>query len=112
MFYLTTYSTHFIFTVIWYRTYAIDPHRQQERKPAFAIIWDTFLDLGKVRSDCLTCTFRERCSARLSRAQVPAVPLSGTRKEKGEGVREDRLHWRVQGSTSSPTGIGSRRRVV
>ena len=23
----------------------------------------------------------------------------------------DRLHWRVQGSTSSPTGIGSKRRV-
>ena len=23
----------------------------------------------------------------------------------------DRLHWRVQGSTSSPTGVGSRRRV-
>ena len=23
-----------------------------------------------------------------------------------------RLHWRVQGSTSSPTGIGSRRRVA
>ena len=23
----------------------------------------------------------------------------------------DRLHWRVQGSTSSPTGIGSRLRV-
>ena len=31
------------------------------------------------------------------------------RKERGEGVRGDRLHWRVQGSTSSPTGIGSRR---
>ena len=24
----------------------------------------------------------------------------------------DRLHWRIQGSTSSPTGINSRRRVV
>ena len=32
--------------------------------------------------------------------------------EKLEGVRGDCLHWRVQGSTSSPTGIGSRRRVV
>ena len=26
------------------------------------------------------------------------------------GGGEDRLHWRVQGSTSSPTGISSRRR--
>ena len=29
-----------------------------------------------------------------------------------EGVRGDRLHWRVQRSTSNPTGIGSRRSVV
>ena len=28
----------------------------------------------------------------------------------GGGSKGDRLHWRVQGSTSSPTGIGSRRR--
>ena len=41
---------------------------------------------GQVRSECLTCTFRASCcSARLSRAR----------------------HWRVQGSTTSPTGIGS-----
>ena len=40
------------------------------------------------------------------------VSLSGTGKKKGEGVRGDRLHWWVQGSTSSPTGICSRRRVV
>ena len=39
------------------------------------------------------------------------APLSGTEK-RGEGVSGDRLHWRVQGSTSSLTGIGSRRRVV
>ena len=46
--------------------------------------------------------------------QSKLVPLSGTRKKEGEGVRGGggRLHWRVQGSTSSPTGIGSRRRVV
>ena len=59
---------------------------------------------GQVRSECLTCTFKSSCcSARLSRAQVPGG---------GEGVRGDRLHWRAQGSTSSPTGISSRRRVV
>ena len=40
------------------------------------------------------------------------VPLSGTGKKEVEGVRKDRLHWRVQGNTSSPTGIGTRRRVV
>ena len=61
------------------------------------------------------CTFRATCfSTRLSRAQVP-VPLSGTGDKKGggskEGVRGDRLHWWVQGSTSSLTGFGSRRRV-
>ena len=40
---------------------------------------------GQVRSVCLTCTFRASCcSARFSRAHVPAftVPLSGTRKKK------------------------------
>ena len=33
------------------------------------------------------------------------------RKKRGERVRGwgDRLHWRVQESTSSPTGVGSRR---
>ena len=36
------------------------------------------------------------------------VSLSGTGKKKGEGVRGDCLHWWVQGSTSSPTGISSR----
>ena len=40
------------------------------------------------------------------------VLLSGQGKKEGKGVRGDRLHWRVQGRTSSPTGIGSRRRVV
>ena len=72
---------------------------------------------SQARSVCLTCTFRASCcSARLSRAQVQAFAGSSVRdrEKKGEGVRGGggRLHWRVQGSTSSPTGIGSRRRVV
>ena len=33
------------------------------------------------------------------------------KKKGGGGNKEDRLHWRVQGSTSSPTEVGSRRRV-
>ena len=68
----------------------------------------------QVRSECLTCTFRARCcNARLSRAHVPAFADSSVRDrgKKGEGVRKDRLHWRVQDSTSSPTVVGSRRRV-
>ena len=44
------------------------------------------------------------------------VPLSGTGKKKGVcvggGGGGGGLHWRVQGTTSSPTGIGSRRRVI
>ena len=65
----------------------------------------------QVRSECLMCTFRASCcSARLSRSQVSA--FAGTGNKRGEGVRGDRLHWRVQGSMSSPTGIGSRQRVV
>ena len=72
------------------------------------------LESGQVRSECLTCTFRASCcSARLSRAQVPAFAGSSVqdRGKKGEGVGGNYLHWRVQGSTSSPTGIGNRRRV-
>ena len=77
-------------------------------------------DRGQVRSECITCTFRASCcSARLSRAQVPAFADSSVRDRKingmcggSKGGRGYRLHWRVQGSTSSPTGIGSRRRVV
>ena len=38
-------------------------------------------------------------------------PGRGNGGKKGEGNKGDSLHWRVQGSTSSPTGIGSRRRV-
>ena len=81
------------------------------------MIWYTiaiqhFWITGQVRSECLTCTFRASCcSARLSRAQVSAFAGSSVRdrKKKGvEGVRGDRLHWWVQGSTSSLTGIGSR----
>ena len=63
---------------------------------------------GQVKSECLACTFRASCcSRRLSRAQG--------KKKRVEGVMGggggDRLHWRVQGSASSPTGVGSRRRV-
>ena len=29
--------------------------------------------------------------------------------QEKKGVKGDRLYWRVQGSTSSPTGLGSRR---
>ena len=58
------------------------------------------IDLGQVRSECLTCTFRANCcSARLSWAQVP---LAGQEK-RGEGESGDCLHWQVQGSTSSLT---------
>ena len=45
---------------------------------------------GQVRSECLTCTFRASCcSARLSRAQVPAFAGSSVRDrgKKGEGIR-------------------------
>ena len=61
---------------------------------------------GKVRSECLTCTFTASCcSARLSRAEVPAFVGSSVRdKEKrGEEVRwggGGGLRWWVQGSTS------------
>ena len=42
---------------------------------------------GQVRSECLTCTYRARCcSARLSRAQVPA-PLSGKGENRGGGSK-------------------------
>ena len=64
------------------------------------------------------CTFRT--SSRLSRAQVPAFAGSSVRdrRKSGEVIRGvgvgggDRMHWRVQGSKSSLTGIGSRRSVV
>ena len=43
--------------------------------------------------------------------RLSPVPLSGTGKKRGgDGVSGDYLHWQVQGSTSSPTGIGSRQR--
>ena len=54
---------------------------------------------GQVRSECLTCTFRaSRCSARLSRAQVPAFAGSSVqdrKQKKGDGVRGDRLHYYI-----------------
>ena len=71
----------------------------------------------QVRSECLTCTYRASCcSAHLSWAQVLDFAGSSiwdrTKKGGGEGVKGDHLHWRVQGSTSSPTRVGSRWRVV
>ena len=65
------------------------------------------LACSKVRSECLKGTFRASCcSARLSRAQVPAFPVSSVRYRNnkggggimGGGGGEDRLHE----STSSP----------
>ena len=53
---------------------------------------------GQVRSECLTCTFRVAVVAHTChryRYQPSPVPLSGTGKKKGEGVRGDHLHWRV-----------------
>ena len=74
------------------------------------LIWGCLVRSGQVRSECLTCTFRASCcSARLSQAQVPTFAGSSVWDRKKRG---DRLHWWVQGSTSSPTRIGSRRRVV
>ena len=67
---------------------------------------------SQVRSECLMFTFRASCcEARLSRAQVPAGSSVQDRGKKGDGVRGDHLHWRLQGSMSSLTGIGSRWRV-
>ena len=62
---------------------------------------------GQVRSECLTCTFRASCcSTRLSRAQVLA--FTGLHQFLCPGQEKKRG---VQGSTSSPTGIGSRQSV-
>ena len=65
---------------------------------------------GQVRPECLTCTFRASCcGARVSWAQVP---LSWTRKKGGRSKGEPfELVGSLYESTSSPTGIGSRRRV-
>ena len=93
-------------------------NKQQHITHGQGVTYSLCSSKGQVRSgQCLTCTFRASCcSARLSRAQVTAFAGSSVwnRKKKGggEGVRRDRLHWRVQGSTSSPTGIGSTQRVV
>ena len=56
---------------------------------------------------CLRCTFRASCcNTRLSRAQVLAITGFSVqdKKKRREGVRGDHLHWRLQGSTSSPIG--------
>ena len=67
----------------------------------------------------LMCTFRASCCrVRLSWAQVPVFTGSSVRdrkKKRWEGIRGgggNCLHWQVQGSTSSPTKVGSRWRVV
>ena len=71
---------------------------------------------GQVRSECLMCTFRASCCRHACHGLGTSLCqflLSGTGKKKGEGVREGAgLHWWVQGSTSSPTGIGSRQRIL
>ena len=54
---------------------------------------------------------RKRPSGSLTRIDLRPT-ASGQDKKRREGVRGDGLHWRVQGSTSCPTGIGSRQRVV
>ena len=44
-------------------------------------------DLGQVKSECIKCTFRPSCcSARLSRAQVPAFADSSVRDRKINGM--------------------------
>ena len=88
-----------------------------EREIAEWVSIEEDLRSGQIRSECLMCTFRASCcSARLSWVQVSAFTGSSVQDNKnirgGEGVRGDHLHWWLQGSTSSPTGIGSRRRVV
>ena len=48
-------------------------------------------NIGQVRSECLTCTFRASCcSARLSRAHALAFAgssIQDRKKKRGEGVR-------------------------
>ena len=67
---------------------------------------------GQVRSRVFNCTFRASCcSTHLLQAQVPAFAGSSVGRKRGEGVREDCLHWWLQMSTSSPTRIGSRWRI-
>ena len=61
--------------------------------------------LGQVRSECLTCTFRASyCSARLSRAQVPAFAVSSVRDRRKKGGRE-------QGGTACTCGYNGLRAV-
>ena len=65
---------------------------------------------GATLSQCLninmTVTFRASCCTHAC-SSVRDRGKKG-RGGEGRGVREDRLHWRVQGRTSSPTGIGSK----
>ena len=75
----------------------VNDHSDSERKTTVTTTWATVFD-QQVRSECLMCTFRAFASSSV-----------WDRKKKGEGSKgEDHLHWRVQGSTSSLTRIGSR----
>ena len=60
----------------------------------FVVIFKRLIEAtsGQIRSECLTCTFRAGCcSARLSRAQVPAFAGSSVRnRKKGEGSKGER----------------------
>ena len=66
--------------------------------------------LGQVR------VFKVHIQSKLSQAQILAFTGSSVwdwgKKEGWGGSKGGRLHWRVQGNTSSPTGIGSRWTVV
>ena len=58
-------------------------------------------DIYKVRSECLTCTFRASCcSARLSRAQVPAFTDSS--------VQDRKKNWGRSKGGGLPALVGTR----
>ena len=75
--------------------------------------------VGQVRSESLTAHSEQAvvvahaCPGHMCRPLL--APLSETgKKRRGEGMRgwvADCLQWQVQGSTSSPAGVGSRWRV-
>ena len=75
------------------------------------VILDTLLP-GQVRSECLMCTFRTSCcSTCLSQSQVPAFAGSSVQDQKKGGDGSKRGQPALVGTTS-PTRVGSRRRVV
>ena len=66
------------------------------------------------RSSCVRVYQGYTLYVGLSQKGTSPVPVSGTGKGKQKrdgGGGGGRLHWRVHGSTSSPTVVGSRRRV-